>query len=218
MQFNIETNFPEVAKAMKQLGEDVARKATASALNKTVAQAKTAMSREIRAEFNINKSKVDKRLEITNARLRGGQLTIEASLFSRDKFDNERSFNLINFMERSVSFAQARKRGKLGTLNRLHVQIKKAGGKKALGSAFIGNKGRTVFVRVPGSTMASRSKYAGTKHSEKIAPMQTIHVARMFNTKRINAKVLAMIEAKFPELFANEAKFFTDRFNRTGKA
>lgn len=203
MQFNIKTNFPEVAKAMRQLREDVARKATASALNKTVAQAKTAMSREIRAEFNMTAAKVGAALKVNNARASGANFRLEASLESPRQ--RGRSLNLINFMERSTTLAQAKRRGKAGTLNQLFVQIKRAGGKKALGSAFIGNKGRTVFVRTGKARLP-------------IKALQTIDVASMFNTKRVNVKVLAMIEAKFPELFVNEARFFTDRFNRTGKA
>ena len=203
MQFNIKTNFPEVAKAMRQLGEDVARKATASALNKTVAQAKTAMSREIRAEFNMTAAKVGAALKVTNARASGANFRLEASLESPRQ--RGRSLNLANF---------AAKQTRLGVT----FKIKRGGARKLIPGAFLINGGKTVMIRVPGTTMGSRSKYAGTKHAQQIRALQTIDVASMFNTKRVNAKVLAMIEAKFPELFANEAKFFTDRFNRTGKA
>jgi len=47
MKLSIETNFKDVARQLKTLQADIASKATASALNKTVAQAKTAMGREI---------------------------------------------------------------------------------------------------------------------------------------------------------------------------
>ena len=198
MQFSIKTNFPDVQRMLTEMQKDVANKAMSSALNKTVAQAKTAMSREIRAEFNMSASKVGESLRVKNARAFSGSVHLEASLESPR--NRGRSLNLINFMERSVTMAQARKRSKAGTLNQLFVQIKRAGGKKALGSAFIGNKGSTVFVRTGKARLP-------------IKALQTVDVASMFNTKRVNAKVLAMIEAKFPELFANEAKFFTDRFN-----
>lgn len=198
MQFSLKTNFPDVQRQLQAIQDDIGKRAIASALNKTVAQAKTAMSREIRAEFNISASKVGAALKVNNARASGSTLRLKASLESPRQ--RGRSLNVINFMERSTTMAQARKRSKAGTLNQLFVQIKKAGGKKALGSAFIGNKGRTVFVRTGKARLP-------------IKALQTIDVAGMFNTKRVNAKVLAMIEAKFPELFANEAKFFTDRFN-----
>lgn len=197
MNINIQTNFPQVKRALDQLSTDVGNRAMASALNKTVAQAKTAMSREIRAEFNISAGKVGESLRITRAVATGGRFSLSASLESSSR--RGRSLNLINFMERSVSLAQARKRGKEGTLNQLFVQIKKGGGKKALGSAFIGNKGRTVFVRTGKARLP-------------IKALQTIDIPQMFNTKRINAKVLRFINDKFPTIFVNEAKYFTDRF------
>ena len=198
MQFTITHNFPEVQKALDKMRQDIADKAVASALNKVVAQAKTAMKREIVAEFNIAPAKVEAALRISRAVAGRGQIRMQASLESPAK--RSRSLNLINFIEKSVSLGQARKRAKAGTLNELHVQIKRRGGKKALGSAFIGNKGRTVFVRT-GKTRLP------------IKALQTIDVSQMFNTKRINAKVVQMIEAKFPAVFANEARFFTDKFN-----
>lgn len=198
MKINLTHNFPEITKQLNELHADVAAKAMASAMNKTVAQAKTAMSSEIRNVFNISAAKVGEALTVNKASAAGGTLRLEASLESPSK--RGRSLNLINFMEKKVTLAQAKKRTKAGTLNQLHVQIKKAGGKKALRTAFIGNKGRTIFVRTG-------------KERLPIKALQTIDVAGMFNTKRINAKVLEMIETKFPKVFENEAKFFTDKFN-----
>lgn len=199
MQINITTNFPEVQRMLSSMQADIGNKALASALNKTVAQAKTAMSREIRAEFNMSAATVNESLLIRRASASGGNFNLSATLSSISR-RGKRSLNLIHFMERSVSMATARKRGKAGTLNQLFVQIKKAGGKKALGSAFIGNEGRTVFIRTGKARLP-------------IKALQTIDVAGMFNTKRVNERVLKMIDDKFPGVFVNEAKFFTDRFN-----
>lgn len=200
MKLSIETNFKDVARQLKTLQADIATKATASALNKTVAQAKTAMGREITGEFNIKAAEVRDKLRIKRATARGGLVAIEAVLEAATGKGRGRGLNLIRFLEKSTSLAQARKRGKAGTQNQLHVQIKRSGGRKALGSAFIGNKGRTVFVRVG-------------KERLPIKALTTIDVAQMFNTKRINAKVVQMIEAKFPTIFANEVRYFTERFN-----
>ena len=46
-----------------------------------------------------------------------------------------------------------------------------------------------------------------------IKALQTIDVPSMFNTRRINAKVIAFIKAKLPTIFDNEARYFTERFN-----
>jgi hypothetical protein len=189
MQFSIKTNFPEVQRAIAQLRDEVASKAMASALNKTVAQAKTAMSREIRAEFVLPASKVNQALRINRARATSGAFNLQASLESPSQ--RGRSLNLANF---------AAKQTRLGVT----FKIKRGGARKLIPGAFLINGGKTVMIRTG-------------KNRLPIEARQTIDVARMFNTKRINGKVVSFIEAKFPELFANEAKFFTDRFNLTGK-
>lgn len=199
VKLSIETNFRDVARQLKTLQQDIATKATASALNKVVAQAKTAMGREITREFNLPAAEVREKLRIRRATARGGLVAIEAVLEASRKAKG-RGLNLIRFLEKSTSLAQARNRGKAGTLNQLHVQIKRTGGRKALGSAFIGNKGRTVFVREGKARLP-------------IKALTTIDVAQMFNTKRINAKVVQLIQQRFPAIFSNEVRFFTARFN-----
>ena len=128
--------------------------------------------------------------------------------------DRRRAMNIIHFVEKSVSLATARRRAKAGTLKQLHVKVKRQGGTKPLAGAFIGNKGRTVFERVPGTVMASRSKYAGSLHAEEIRPVQTIGIKQMFNARRVNSVVVQLMRDKFPEIFDREARFYTERFNR----
>jgi minor tail protein Z (GPZ) len=181
-------NFPEVQRQLDQLQKDIGRQALASAVNKTIAQAKTSMSRAIRDEFNISAGKVNAALRVTKASFRNGLYRIEASLES--PVQRGRSINVINF--------QARK-----TSQGVSVKIKKGGARKVIRGAFIANKGRTVFQRV-GKTRLP------------IKAVQTIDVAQMFNTKRINARVVKFMETKFPEVFAHESQFFLDKFNRGG--
>lgn len=188
MKISIQTNLPEVQRALSQLRTDLGNTAMASALNKTVAQAKTAMSREIRAEFNISAGNVGKRLRITRAMASGGRFRLSARLESEDT--RGRSANLALFAARQ-------------TAKGVSFKIKKTGPRKLIPGAFLINDGKTVMIRKG-------------KQRLPIKAIQTIDVAQMFNTKRINAKVLRFIEDKFPTLFANEAKFFTDRF-KAGK-
>jgi len=201
VKITIEHNFPEVAKALAELKEGVAGPALARAVNRTMEQAKTAMSREIRNEFAISRADVEQTLRITRASARSGSLNVEATLESKSR--KGRSLNLMRFTARKTP------RG-------LSFRIKKGGPRKVLANAFIANQGRTVFERVPGQKMASRSRYALNKHSEAIRAVQTIDVPQMFNTKRINAKVLELMETKFPEIFEREVAFYLDRFNRAG--
>jgi len=212
VKMSITTNFPEVARQLERMQKDIANKAVASALNKTVAQAQTAMSTEIRKEFNLTATEVRQSLSIIRARGSGKAFTLQATLQATSK--RGRSLNLIRFTERSISFAQARKRMAAGeggkyALRRggvvtkaleLRFKIKKKGAPVTIKGAFIANKGRTVFIREG-------------KERLPIKALQTIDVPQMFNTRIIKRKVTVFMQTKFPAIFANEAKFFTDRFN-----
>lgn len=212
MQLTIKTNFPDVQRKLDALHKDIRDRAVASALNKTIDLAKTQMTREIAGEFNVTAGYVRERLRVRRATARG-KLLLEAALIG-GKAGARRSANIIAFVEKSTSLAQARKRAKGGTLGQLYVKVKRKGGTKALGATrFIGNKGRTVFERIEGKQMASRPGKL-TKHTQAIGPVQVIDVAQMFNTRRINRVVVEYMKQRFPEVFAREAKFFTDRFNR----
>lgn len=197
IRLSIKTNFPEVQRKLEGLRKDIAERATVSAINKVTAQAKTQMARGITSEFNIAASKVKESLRVVRARCYGGQLNIEARLESPSR--SRRSLNLINFEAKQTSQG-------------VTVKVRKAGGRKLIAGAFIANKGRTVFQRI-GGVMPSRAKYKGKKHAEQIKALQTIPVEQMFNTKRINSKVVQFIEGKLPEIMENEMRFFTAGFN-----
>lgn len=187
MKLTIETNFPAVQRRLDTLRAEVADKALARAVNKTADQGKTAMSKEIRAEFNISAAKVKEKLFVKKATFKKGRFNIEAELYSRDRSGKRRAINLINFGARMT---------KAG----LSVKIKKQGGRTIVRQGFIGNIGRTAFKRTgPGRL--------------PIAPLQTIDIPQMFNTRRINAKVVKLIEAKFPQVFEREVAFALRQFN-----
>lgn len=184
MQLSIETNFPEVQRQIDLLAAEVANKATARALNRTIELARTAMSREIRSEFVIDARYVRERLRIKRASFYGGVLELQAALEAQAK---PRSANVIRFGARQV--AQG-----------VSVKIRKSGGRKVIRGAFIGNKGRTVFRRVG-------------KERLPIEPIRTIDVAQMFNAKRINARVIDTIKARFPEVWDRELAYALAQFN-----
>lgn len=199
MEIAIRTNFPKVQRKLDALQKDVAARALASAVNKTLDRAKTAMVREIAAEFVVKQAYVRERLRIRRATRKGGLYAIEGALIGGG--NRGRSANIIAFVEKSVTLAEAKRRAKAGTQNQLFVRIKRGAGRKPLKGAFIGNKGRTVFQRVGKSRLP-------------IEPVQTIDVAQMFNTKRINAAVIKAVRDVFPAIFDREAAFFVQRFNR----
>jgi hypothetical protein len=207
---NIKTNLLDVRGALDQLYADTIERAAVSAVNKTMAKANTNMVRAISREFNVTASYVRDRLRIERASFVGGKARIAAALVGTGK----RSANLIAFVERSVTIAQAKKRmakgegGKYTLGNgavvskalQLRFKIKRNSGVTMIPGAFIGNKGRTVFIREGKSRLP-------------IKALATIDVPSMFNTKRLNSAVVAAIQTDFPDIFEHEVKYYTDRFN-----
>ena len=125
MQLTIKTNFPKVQAALDALQADVRDRALASAINKTLDQAKTAMVREITAEFNVKAAYVRDRLRIRKAFFKA-RFEIEGRLIGGNS-NRKRSANIIAFVERVVTLAEGRRRAKAGTLKQLFVRIKKGG-------------------------------------------------------------------------------------------
>lgn len=192
MKFTVKHNFPEVQRQLAQLHKDVAVQATTRAVNGTLAQGQTRMQRAITAEFNIKASAVRESLRVKRASGKAGQFSIEGFLESPSK--RGRSRNLIHF---------AAKQTPVGVM----VKIKRGGPRKIIRGAFIINKdnqyGGTVMIREG-------------KRRLPIASKQTIAVAQMFNSRRVKDLVVRFMQGKFPEVFAREARFYTDRFNRQG--
>lgn len=188
MRIDIRHNFPDVIKKLDTLRDDIARQATSRALNTTIAQAKTSMSREIRQEFMITASKINQSLRINKANAYKGEVRMQASLESPAK--RGRSLNVAAFGARQT------KKG-------VSIKIKRNGPRHLIPGAFMINDGKTVMIRV------------GPKRLP-IKAIQTIDVGQMFNTKRINTKVQRFMFDKFPSLFDREVKYYTEKFNRAG--
>jgi len=215
LKINVTHNLPKVVDSLRGLNKDILSKATPRAITRTAQQARTAVSREIRVEFNLSAAEVNETLRVIPARGTAGPYYLKAELSSTTR--KGRSLNLIRFVERFVSLAQRRARVKAGeggvqTLRNgakvqktleLRFKIKKTGPKTVIKGAFIGNKGRTVFIR------------EGDKRLP-IKALQTINVPQMFNTQRINRRVRAHIDQVYPKNLAHEIKYYTDRFNRSG--
>ena len=197
MQLTIKHNFPDLAKKLDELHEAIKGQATASAINKTIDQARTQMARQITDAYALPSAYVKQRLRVRGASAKGGMTTIEATLIGGD--GKRRAANIIAFAEKKTTLAQARKRAKNGTLNQLYVKVKRAGPAKPLKGAFIGNKGRTVFERVGKARLP-------------IKPVQVIDVPQMFTSKAISKSVIDFMNAKFPEVFEREARFYLTRY------
>jgi hypothetical protein len=200
VQVVVKTNFGGVLAALDLLHADVVERAAVSAINKTLAKSKTNMARVIAREFKVTYGYVSQRLNIQRAKFVAGKALIAGALDGSN--GRKRAANLIAFVEKSVSLAQAKKRAKAGDLSLLRFQIKRSGGQVTIPGAFIGNKGRTVFMRTGKARLP-------------IVPVQTIGIPQMFNTKRLNRIVVEAMRDDFPEIFAHEQEYYTARFNRS---
>lgn len=174
------------------LSKQLQARAMSAALNKTAAKGKTEVNRAVREDFLISAADVRNSIDLSPARGSEDGITAKINIFGSAK-KKGRSLNTVHFLERAISMAAARKRMKKGTLFAkgrggrllpvLGFKFKRGGGVKNIEGTFIGNKGRTIFVRT------------GDKRLP-IKPVQMIGVSQMFNTKRIQSRVLAKIESE----------------------
>lgn len=209
MRIKVEFDMASVVGWANAMTSQTVDRAKASALNKVVAQAKTEMGRQIVKEFAVTSAYVRERLIVRRASAAAQRFVMEATLTISGR---RRAANLIRFAERTTTLAQARKRiaageggmhtlrggGQIAKALELRFKIKRRGDKKLVKGAFIGNKGRTVFIREGSARLP-------------IKAVQTVDVPQMFNTKRINAKVVAFAKDRLPALLERELKYFMTR-------
>ncbi|OIR10986.1 hypothetical protein GALL_71570 [mine drainage metagenome] len=187
----------DINRAIAKLGkvpEIVQEKAAAAAINKTVAKAKTEMVRQITREYAVKASDVRPQLNVSKASWKSGKMTGTLHAFAVHK--GHRSRNVILFDAKAVQGTGAPKRinvhfpdGKWRTITvreggGVSVKIKRNGGRRLIKGAFIGNKGRTVFIR--------------TGDGRQIKPVETLDIPQMFNTRKINEAVIQRVRAEFP--------------------
>lgn len=190
---SIRNNFPEVAAKLNQLGTDIGNKAVVRAINTTIGHGKTQMARQISQEFRVSVGTAKDRLRVYKASARNGAVRFVATL-EATKRGNSRSMNLIAFVTKGkVSKASAKRSGRADLAGQLQFQIKRGGGKKAIKGAFVGNAGRTVFIRTG-------------KDRLPIKALNTIDVPQMFNTRRVNKVVRQVMLDKFPANFQRELR------------
>ena len=190
---NVKADVKPAVDYLNRIAKGIGDKALTSALNKTVAQARTQMIRGITSEYAISAATVRERLQLQRASRTGMQFT--ATLIGNPAGRAKRAMNVIRFIEKSVSLAQARKRRKAGTLGALRFKIRRAGGLQTIAGAFIANNGRTVFRRTGKARLP-------------IEAVSTIGVPQMFNAKKVQIPVQRWITENFPRIFDRETRYF----------
>lgn len=180
----------QVQRKLAGLQRDMRAKVLQPAINKVADKARAEINRAIPQEFNVKASEVRNAIEVRKAR--SGNLEAVLSIFG-SKSKRGRSMNLIHFLAAVQAAGQAIKvrggKGKKSELAALQKQlgflIKKGGGLKKIQGAFVGNKGRTIFVREGNGRLP-------------IKPLQVIGFGQMFNTKRISKRVMDKINQDLP--------------------
>lgn len=160
------------------------------AINKAADKARAEINRTIPQEFAVKAAEVRNAVSLRRASAGRVEAVIEVFGSARKR---GRSLNLIHFLAAVQAAGRAYKvRGAKATkadLARLDQQlgfiIRKAGGVKKIEGAFIGNKGRTIFRRVGRGRLP-------------IEPVQVIGFSQMFNSRRINQRVMEKINADLP--------------------
>lgn len=177
MQISLKTDFPGLVQILKQLPDKIQKRVLVPALKDVSKIGRTQAIRNITREFNIDRATVSSSFNIKVEKVPSSKPTgiaYSAALIASS--GNRRAFNVVRFIEKKTTIATARRRSKNSTQNQLHIKVLKSGPFKSLGkNAFLGNKGRTVFRRIPGT--------------KKIEPISTIGISQMFSARRINEPV-----------------------------
>lgn len=170
----------QVKNMLGALPQNLQSQALAMALNKVGAKAKTTATRAITRNYNIKASVVRKTLHISPARRRNADTTF-ATLQVFNSSTGKRSLNLIHFVEGVVSLTEMRRRKKNESRPQLRFKIRKDQPAVVKPGAFIGNKGRTVFIRMSPERL-------------DIIPLQVIDVPGMFKAHRVLDPVIARVQ------------------------
>lgn len=175
---------------LDRVQRDLRPKVIQPALNKMADKVKADLARAIPAEFNVKAAEVRSAVDIRRAR--SGSLEAVVTIFGSAS-KRGRSMNLIHFLAAVQATGRAIKvrgaKGKKSELTALQKQlgflIKKGGGLKKIEGAFLGNKGRTIFMRVGNDRLP-------------IKPVQVIGFSQMFKSRKIERRILDTIGREMP--------------------
>lgn len=196
MKIDVRSNIAAVQRDLKRLQGDIAQKAVARALNRVADQGRTQMVRGIGQEYNLKASEIRAAVNVRKARggAFGSNLVAYIEAYGSRR---GRGFNVTRFR---VGKAPARRKGKATA--QLKFRIKRNAGTKQIPGAFVLNK--------PGNPVVRRVGKARLP----IKGVTTIGIPQMFNTRRINQRVVKFIEQKFPEVLRREVDYYVGRFGR----
>lgn len=181
----------DVKNRLSRISDSLQSGVVNQAINKTAQKARAEINRAIYQEYAVRQDEVRNAIDLRKANKT--DLTATINIFG-SKSRRGRSANMIRFLAiaqlagmavktrgAKVTRKQARAIG-----NQLGFKIRRAGGIKKIDGAFIGNKGRTVFIREDKSRLP-------------IQPVQVIGFSQMFNSRKINLRVMDKVRADFSD-------------------
>lgn len=181
------TDFRAVTRSISTLMSDVEREGIRLGINRTLQRGKTEASRAITAEFAIKANDAKAQLKVTSISRKQGGFVLAGSLeaFGRRRGHSSRNVMLFNAKpvlgrdRKQVRFStpQGWRTRTVAVGGGVSVKIKKTGPRKVIEGAFIGNKGRTVFIREGQSRLP-------------IKAVETLDLPQMFNTQTVNRRLL----------------------------
>jgi len=177
----------EVQARLSTLSSGMQAKVIGPAINKVAEKARAEIARAIPETYAVKPAEVRSSIRLSKARSGSLQATIEIFGSARKV---GRSLNLIHFLAAAqiagkavkVRGARANKKQLAALQNQLGFLIKRGGGLKTIPGAFVGNKGRTIFIRTGKARLP-------------IEPVQVIGFSQMFASNRIRDRILAKIKA-----------------------
>jgi hypothetical protein len=189
--------FPEAIARLNQIQSALGDRVAIDTVNRLAAQAKTRMSELIREEYNISASLVRDRLRVRTAH-RSGTFEIQAALIGNpESSGGKRAMNVIHFLSSADVKRGGPRKLKSGQIKQLQFKFKKGKGNTTIPGAFIGNSGRTVFIRED-----------PTNSRSKIRAVYTIGVPQMFSTKKNVRAVVSFVQDNFTRIFADRARYY----------
>ncbi|MBK8399984.1 MAG: phage tail protein [Propionivibrio sp.] len=192
-----------VRKSLSRLAVDIRGKAMSAAINKTADKARAEINRAIPEIYSVKTGEVRSAIDISKAS--SAKPRAEITVFGSPARKG-RSLNLVHFLAavqadgqaHKTRGAKANKKALAALGNQLGFLIKKGSGLKKISGAFVGNKGRTVFMRIGKARLP-------------IKPVQVIGFGQMFNSRRINNRVLDKINRDLPIEVDRAVKLLLDR-------
>mgnify|MGYP000370142490 CR=1 FL=1 len=191
MQINISiAGIDGVKRELQRIKSEIGQgRAMSAAINKVAEKAQVEIRRAVTAEYQISAELVRGSLALRRATNKRGSIEAAIDVFGSPT-KRGRSMNMVRFLAAVQAAGRAiktrgstAKKKQLAALERqIGFAVKRGGGIKTIPGAFVGNKGRTIFMRTGSARLP-------------IKAVQVVGVSQMFSSRKIRMRVMDKIEA-----------------------